>query len=144
MKQSRRQADWTINQIPVFSAHNWAQTIPGYITNVRSDTKEVQGIVSDRYCVAQNKDVFVFVDELIGTNTAKCTYETAGSLWNGRRVFMLVNMPEGRILGDEYQPYLCLSNAHDGSSSLQVFLRGDKFNRGSSRKGVSDETKRSL
>jgi hypothetical protein len=37
---------------------------------------------------------------------------------------MLVNMPEGRIVGDEYQPYLCISNAHDGSSSLLVLLVG--------------------
>jgi hypothetical protein len=33
-------------------------------------------------------------------------------------------MPKSRIVGDEYQPYLCVSNAHDGSSSLQVFLTG--------------------
>jgi phage/plasmid-like protein (TIGR03299 family) len=74
--------------------------------------------------VAQNKDVFAFADDLIGNGRTKCTYETAGSLFNGRRVFMLVNMPEGRIVGDEYRPYLCLSNAHDGSACLQVFLTG--------------------
>ena len=37
---------------------------------------------------------------------------------------MLVNMPKGRIMEDEYQPYLCLSNAHDGSACLQVLLTG--------------------
>ena len=37
---------------------------------------------------------------------------------------MLVNMPKGRIVGDEYRPYLCLSNAHDGTACLQVFLTG--------------------
>jgi phage/plasmid-like protein (TIGR03299 family) len=113
---------WTVDQIPIFTANNWAEPIPGFVANVRSDTKEVLGIVTDRYHVAQNKDVFAFADDLIGTNQAKCTYETAGSLWNGRRVFMLVNMPEGRIVGDVYQPYLCLSNAHDGSSCLQVLV----------------------
>ncbi|GHV48287.1 hypothetical protein AGMMS49546_38720 [Spirochaetia bacterium] len=116
--------EWTVNQTPVFAAGNFAQEIPGFKANVRSDTKEVLGIVSDRYCIAQNKDVFTFADELIGNGKVKCTYETAGSLWNGRRVFMLVNMPKGRIVGDEYQPYLCLSNAHDGSACLQVFLTG--------------------
>ncbi|WP_010260739.1 DUF932 domain-containing protein [Treponema primitia] len=115
---------WKVDQISVFAAGNWVQAIPGFVANVRSDTKEVLGIVTDRYCVAQNKDVFAFADELIGTNKAKCTYETAGSLWNGRRVFMLVNMPKSRIVGDDYQPYLCLSNAHDGTASLQVFLTG--------------------
>jgi phage/plasmid-like protein (TIGR03299 family) len=116
--------DWQVEQAPVYSANNWAAPIPGYLANVRSDTNEVLGIVSDRYQVAQNKDVFAFADTLIGTNKEPCTYETAGSLFNGRRVFMLVTMPKGRIVGDEYQPYLCLSNAHDGSSCLQVFLTG--------------------
>lgn len=116
--------EWSVKQIPVYTASNWAEAIPGYIANVRSDTGEVLGIVSDRYRVAQNRDVFAFADDLIGTGQARCAYETAGSLWNGRRVFMLVNMPKGRIAGDEYQPYLCISNAHDGSAPLQVFLTG--------------------
>jgi phage/plasmid-like protein (TIGR03299 family) len=115
---------WTVEQTPVYTANNWAEAIPGYVANVRNDTKEVLGIVSERYHVAQNQDVFAFADDLIGNGKVKCTYETAGSLFNGRRVFMLVNMPKGRIVGDEYQPYLCLSNAHDGSACLQIFLTG--------------------
>ncbi|GHU84539.1 hypothetical protein FACS189473_2130 [Spirochaetia bacterium] len=116
--------EWRVEQSPVFTSNNWAEAIPGYVANVRDDTKEVLGIVSERYCVAQNRDVFAFADDLIGNGRVKCTYETAGSLFNGRRVFMLVNMPKGRIMGDEYEPYLCLSNSHDGSACLQVFLTG--------------------
>jgi phage/plasmid-like protein (TIGR03299 family) len=115
---------WTVEQTPVYAANNRAEAIPGYLANVRNDTGEVLGIVSERYRVAQNRDVFAFADDLIGNGRVKCTYETAGSLFNGRRVFMLVNMPKGRIAGDEYQPYLCLSNAHDGSACLQIFLTG--------------------
>ena len=115
---------WTVDQMPVFTANNTAQAIPGYLANVRSDTQEVLGIVSDRYHVAQNADVARFADDLIGNSKVPYTYETAGSIFNGRRVFMLVNMPKGRIVGDEYQPYLCLSNAHDGSACLQIFLTG--------------------
>jgi phage/plasmid-like protein (TIGR03299 family) len=115
---------WTVDQTPIYTEGNWAESIPGFVANVRSDTKEVLGIVSQRYKVAQNRDVFAFADELIGNGQVQCTYETAGSLFNGRRVFMLVNMPKGRIVEDEYQPYLCLSNAHDGSACLQIFLTG--------------------
>jgi phage/plasmid-like protein (TIGR03299 family) len=116
--------EWSVEQLPVYSEKNWVVPIPGYLANVRNDTKEVLGIVSERYHVAQNKDVFAFADDLISNGRVKCTYETAGSLYNGRRVFLLVNMPKGRIVEDEYQPYLCLSNAHDGSACLQVFLTG--------------------
>jgi len=115
---------WTVEQTPVYTATNWAEKIPGYVANVHSETKEVLGIVSERYHVAQNKDVFAFADELIGNGEIPCTYETAGSLFNGRRVFMLVNMPKGRIVEDAYVPYLALSNAHDGTSALQIFLTG--------------------
>jgi phage/plasmid-like protein (TIGR03299 family) len=115
---------WTVDQTPVYTMYNLTQPIPGFVANVRNDTKEVLGIVSERYKVAQNKEVFAFADDLIGNGRVKCTYETAGSLFNGRRVFMLVNMPKGRIVEDEYRPYLCLSNAHDGSACLQVFLTG--------------------
>lgn len=116
--------DWKVEQMPVYTANNWAEPISGYMANVRSDTREVLGIVGDKYQVAQNQNVFAFADELIRSNREKCTYETAGSLFNGRRVFMLVNMPKGRIVEDEYQPFVCLSNAHDGSSALQVFITG--------------------
>jgi phage/plasmid-like protein (TIGR03299 family) len=115
---------WTVEQVPLFTKSNFKEAIPGYVANVRNDTKEVLGIVSERYQIAQNKDVFAFADSLIGNGRIPCTYETAGSLFNGRRVFMLVNMPKGKIVGDEYQPYLCLSNAHDGSACLQIFLTG--------------------
>jgi phage/plasmid-like protein (TIGR03299 family) len=115
---------WTVEQTPIYAANNWVKPIPGYVANVRSDTNEVLGVVSERYCIAQNKDVFAFADALIVNGKIPCTYETAGSLFNGRRVFMLVNMPKGRIVEDEYQPYLCLSNAHDGSACLQILLTG--------------------
>ena len=116
--------EWTVDQTPVYTENNWAEPIPGFVANVRSDTGQVLGIVSERYKVAQNKDVFAFADDLISNGSIKCTYEAAGSLFNGRRVFMLVNMPKRRIVEDEYQPFLCLSNAHDGSACLQVFLTG--------------------
>jgi phage/plasmid-like protein (TIGR03299 family) len=135
---------WKVDQVPVFAAGNWAKRIPGYLANIRSDTKEVLGIVSDRYCVAQNQDVFAFADELVGNGRVKCAYETAGSLFNGKRVFMLVNMPKGRIAGDEYQPYLCLSNAHDGSACLQVFLTGIRVVRNNTLQAALRTAKRKI
>jgi hypothetical protein len=64
--------DWQVIQTPVYTANNWAAAIPGYKANVRSDTREVLGIVGEKYQVAQNRDVFAFADELIGTNKVKC------------------------------------------------------------------------
>lgn len=76
------------------------------------------GMVSGQYSIVQNKEAFEFTDELIGTG--EVTYETAGSLDNGKKVWMLANLPETSILGDACVPYLLFSNSHDGSSSVRV------------------------
>jgi phage/plasmid-like protein (TIGR03299 family) len=113
---------WLVEQEKIYSENNFKQPIPGFLANIRNDTKDVLGIVSERYHVVQNKDIFAFADDLISNSNVHCTYETAGSLFNGKRVFILVNMPEGRMVEDTYKPYVCLSNSHDGSTCLQVFL----------------------
>jgi phage/plasmid-like protein (TIGR03299 family) len=136
--------DWQVVQTPVYTANNRAVPIPGYVANVREDTREVLGIVGEKYRVAQNRDLFAFADDLVGSNEERCAYETAGSLFNGRRVFMLVNMPKGRIAGDDYQPYLCLSNAHDGSSALQVFLTGIRVVCNNTLQAALDTAKRKI
>ena len=96
--------NWAVEQTPICTQTRTSQAIPGYVANVRSDTKEVLGIVSERYRVAQNEEMFAFADELIGNGETPCSYETAGSIFGGRRVFMLVNMPKALIMEDEYQP----------------------------------------
>ena len=81
--------------------------------NVYTDNAPL-GIVSDRYKVVQNEDAFQFTDDLLG---AGVTYETAGALQGGRKVWMLARMPHRYIIaGDEIAPYLVVMNSHDGSS----------------------------
>jgi phage/plasmid-like protein (TIGR03299 family) len=98
-----------------------ARHIEGFVANVREDTNEVLGVVTTKYRIAQNSDAFKFADDLIGEADG-AHYETAGSLWNGRRVFMLINLPNETVLDDAYERFLCLSNTHDGSGSLKVFM----------------------
>jgi phage/plasmid-like protein (TIGR03299 family) len=126
--------DWKVIPTPIYtegavlaSQLPGGQAVPidGFMANVREDTNEVLGVVSDKYRIAQNADAFKFADDLMGISAADgARYETAGSLWNGRRVFMLINLPNEMILGDSYDKYLCLSNSHDGSGALKVFTTG--------------------
>ena len=99
-------------------------SIPGFVANVREDTDEVLGVVSDKYKIIQNSDAFKFADDLMDIKQGEARYETAGSLFNGRRVFMLINLPAEKILDDEVEKYLCLSNSHDGSGAMKVFITG--------------------
>ena len=110
--------DWTVNQKNIQVCGG--AKIPNFKANVRSSDGAVLGVVTDRYQIVQNVDAFNFTDELIGGGDVR--YETAGSLQNGRKVWLLAKMPERKIVGDAVEPYLCFSNTHDGSGSIRVCM----------------------
>ena len=93
--------------------------VPNYKANVRSSDDSVLGIVTDKYSIIQNADAFEFTDGLLGEGI---TYESAGSLKKGKTVWLLAKMPEDRVLGDEFIPYLCFTNTHDGTGAVRVCL----------------------
>lgn len=108
---------WDVVQEPVCLKDG--TEIPDCFANIRSDTKDVLGIVKDKYRIVQNNESFAFVDSIIQNSKGiECRYETAGSLFNGKRVFMLVRLPDVNLVGDTVENYLFLSNSHDGTSGL--------------------------
>ena len=109
--------DWTVQQEPVYNSRGGI--ISGYKANVRDSDRSVLGIVGDRYKVVQNVDAFNFTDDLIG---GEVRYETAGSLREGKQIWLLAKLPEKKIAGDAVEPYLCFTNAHDGSSGVKVCM----------------------
>ena len=110
--------DWEVIQKDVYTGDG--SRIAGYKANIRSSDNTALGIVSDKYKVVQNEDAFQFTDDLLG---AGVTYETAGALQGGRKVWMLARMPERYIIaGDEIAPYLVIMNSHDGSSGIKVAM----------------------
>lgn len=110
--------DWRVEQRDVYT--DVGSLIPGYKVNLRNTDNAALGIVSDRYKVVQNADAFQFTDDLLGDGV---TYETAGSLQGGKKVWMLAKMPQRYIIaGDEIAPYLVVMNAHDGSSGIKVAM----------------------
>lgn len=113
--------DWQVEQWPVSADGPGGQRIacPGRLANVRSDTHAVLGVVGKQYRVFQNAEAFDFMDAIVGEKLAM--YETAGSLKGGRRVWMLARIPkEYRVGEDLVEPYVLLTNAHDGTQSLRM------------------------
>ena len=55
-------------------------------------------MVTDRYKVIQNEEAFAFTDALLGEGVR---YETAGSLQEGRRVWLLARLPREYIIAGE-------------------------------------------
>lgn len=97
--------------------------VPNSRAVVRSDTREVLGVVGRRYSPVQNAEAFDFLDSLVGTR--ELAYETAGALGRGERVWMLARLPGDLVVkgtSDGLTKYLLLSNSHDGSGSVRVFF----------------------
>ena len=117
--------DWLVEQWPVSAiAPDGTATKPTgrFLANVRSDTRTMLGVVSNKYRPFQNHEAFTFADAIVGEGQAK--YETAGGLREGRRVWMLLRLPNELKVGtgDTLRPYLLLFNSHDASSPLRAVL----------------------
>ena len=110
--------DWDVVQKPIYT-DDWNK-VAGYFANVRSSDNSVLGVVSRRYKIVQNREAFAFTDELLGKGVK---YETAGSLREGRKVWILARLPKAyRLSEDRVTPYLVFSNSHDGSGSIKVAM----------------------
>ena len=110
--------NWKVLQEEVFT--DAGDKISGYKANVRSTDRKVLGVVTDRYKIIQNNEAFAFTDELLGKGVR---YETAGSLQEGKKVWLLARMPREYIIaGERISPYLVFSNSHDGSGAVHVAI----------------------
>lgn len=94
--------------------------VHGFKANLRSTDNRVLGVVTDRYKIVQNEEAFAFTDALLGEGVR---YETAGSLQDGRRTWILAKLPQKYIIsGDEITPYLVFMNSHDGSGAIKAAM----------------------
>lgn len=110
--------NWEVQQQPIYLADG--TEIKGNYANVRSSDGKALGIVGDRYKIVQNTDAFAFTDALLGEGVK---YETAGSLKDGKVIWLLARMPESiEILGDKVDPYMVFTNTHDGSGAVRVCM----------------------
>ena len=94
--------------------------IEGQFTTVRTDTMQPFGVVTDAYEILQNRDAFDFLDSLV-VEGAK--FETAGFFKkNGAASYITMSTEPMKILGDEFDPFMMISNGHDGGSAVKVCL----------------------
>lgn len=109
--------DWNVRKDPIYVESG--DEIKGFKATIRETDGAVLGIVSNKYRVVQNSEAFQFTDNLIGEGA---TYETAGSLQGGKRVWLLAKLEGTKVAGDAVDPYLVFSNSFDGSGAIKVAL----------------------
>lgn len=108
--------EWKVYQREVYT--DSGIKIEGYRANVRNTDNKVLGVVTERYKIVQNEEAFSFTDALLGKGVR---YETAGSLQEGKKVWLLARLPKEYIIsGEQISPYLVFSNSHDGSAAVRV------------------------
>jgi len=112
--------DWEVETRELFTEHYGEERMNVMVGNyaiVRKDTEEALGVCGSRYHCIQNRDAFELLDGIVGEKLAM--YHTAGSLWNGRKVWMQAKLPEVmRVAGNDIlEQYLLLSTSHDGSGA---------------------------
>jgi phage/plasmid-like protein (TIGR03299 family) len=86
----------------------------------KNTPKSILGIVGKKYSPVQNENAFDFFDTIVGEK--KAMYHTAGSLNDGKTIWILAKLPDGLSISsnDKVELYTLLSNRHDGKRSLIV------------------------
>lgn len=107
--------DWRVNKLPIFCS---SQQVKNRVGLVREDTNETLGVVTPKYEIAQNAAAFDFIEALIGE---ELRYETAGSIFNGRKIYITTKWQKRwTVADDDIDLYLLLSNSHTGTDALKV------------------------
>ena len=88
--------------------------------NVHGAFSSKEVMVGPDYKIVQNAEAFSFMDQVLGEGV---TYETAGALKGGRRVWVLAHIPgEYKFVEDKADPYILFSTTHNGSGAIKVCL----------------------
>jgi phage/plasmid-like protein (TIGR03299 family) len=88
---------------------------------IRSSDHKVLGCVGEDYTPIQNIEAFEFFQPAIDAGLV--TLETAGSLQGGKRVWVLAKLTNSTIevvKDDPIEPYVLLSNGHDGKCAVHA------------------------
>ena len=116
--------DYEVGLEPLFTAIG-SQTelrAPANAT-INKRTGEILGVVGEKYKPLQNMESFSFFNPFI--ESGMVSLETAGSLFGGRKTFVLAKINKDPLVivpqsNDVVESYILLSNSHDGTLAVRV------------------------
>jgi len=112
--------DWAVRKIPLITADGTSRAVDHNAIERVTDGS-ILGVVGPRFTPLQNSEAFKFFDPFVTSGEA--SYETAGSLRMGQRVWILAAInrsPIEVVKGDLVKKYILLSNSHDGTLAVRV------------------------
>ena len=115
--------NWSVKKSPLVAIHDESQvTIDSHRAVVRDSDESILGVVGKDYHLLQNADAFGFLDSLVEEGEVR--YHTAGTLRDGRRIWVLATLPGciETVSDDCTHKYLLLVNSHDGSMKFRCFF----------------------
>lgn len=117
-------ADWNLTKKPLYyrDQTGMMREAPDVFGVIRQDTDEMLGSVGNFYKVIQNEEGFEFLDSVLKQFGAK--YESAGSLYGGKQVWMLAHFPQQSFTingGDKVESYVIFTNPNDGTGAAYAY-----------------------
>lgn len=116
--------DWQVGMQPLFVDNPFDQSrisVSEHRCVMRMTDCSILGVAGKDYVPVQNWEAFEFMDSLV--ETGELRYHTAGSLRNGKRVWMLAKFGSSVILpSDAVDKYLFLWNTHDSSGAIRALF----------------------
>lgn len=113
-----------LNQCHISNSENLIWKPVDCYATVRLSDDSILGIVGERYNILQNRDAFQIFQPFLDSRFIRIN--TAGSLFKGKKVWILCEILEGEHLyirdNDEIKKYILLSHGHDGLSTIRFGL----------------------
>jgi len=111
---------WTVSKRGILTMDGF--NCDDFAAVVRDDNNKVLSVMKKSYKPIQNHEAFAFFDSVVGAGAA--VFETAGSIFDGKRVFLVAKLPTAIFAtpNDRIEQYLTLMNTHDGSSALRMYF----------------------
>jgi phage/plasmid-like protein (TIGR03299 family) len=121
-------AGWNVRKAPVFMLDENGNTLDvdrkfaTFYTNPITGENQALGVVGSYYEPIQNEQHVELLDAIVDQSGAH--FETAGSLYGGRQVFISMKMPNTIHVGgkDPVDLYLVAMNSHDGSLPFRFMV----------------------
>lgn len=115
--------DWKVAVGPVWAGGQQkkdAKVVEGRFSIYRESDGQVYAThASARYQPWQNSEAFEFMDSLLQDGVI--TYDTAGALGNGERIWLLAKLAEDmRVADDVYYMYMLITSSHDLNGAIQA------------------------